>query len=54
MAAENGYLDILQWLAQRNPPILPDVDGANLAAENGYLDILQWLMQRKFIQFYLT
>ena len=32
-AAKNGYLNVLQWLAQRNPPILPDSSGANWAAE---------------------
>ena len=43
-AAENGHLDVLKWLFQRN--ILPDVKGANREAMNERLDILEWLEKR--------
>ena len=45
-AAKNGYLNILKWLSQKNPPILPGDNGANWAAVNGYLDILEWMSRQ--------
>ena len=40
-AAENGNLDILQFLARRGVPM--SVDVANAAATNGHFHILNWL-----------
>ena len=53
MAIENGHSDILQWLTQQNPSILPNVEGANMAADRGFLDILRWLSEKEIHLFYL-
>ena len=44
-AAGRGCLEILQFLAEQDPPILPDVTGANAALANGYLDVLKLLSE---------
>ena len=44
--APDTNLNILIWLSQQNPPILPDVNGANEAASWGRIDILEWLSQQ--------
>ena len=44
---ENGHLDILKWLAERN--ILPDTNGANDTSENGRIDVLKWLAKKSIL-----
>src|SRR5690606_9049897 len=41
-AAENGRLDVLQWMAALTPPVIPTNLGANGAAKNGHLEVLVW------------
>ena len=49
-ASENGYLDILKWLAELPQAVLPNTDmGANLACLNGHLDILKWLAKKEIL-----
>ena len=43
--AENGYIDILEWL-EKEKEILPTIKGANLALNNGNIKILEWLVKR--------
>ena len=45
MAAQYGWMNILQWLSQFPRNILPDIEGANDAAQYGQLDVLIWLSQ---------
>jgi hypothetical protein len=42
-AAENGRLDVLQWMATLDSPVFPNKDGANNAAKNGHLEVLAWM-----------
>ena len=45
-AADNGYLEVLKWLAQTKD-LYPDQDGANWAASEGHLKVLKWLAETK-------
>lgn len=47
-AARDGYLDVLEWLANKN--ILPNINGIDLAAKNGHLDVLMWASTKYNIQ----
>lgn len=38
--------NILEWLSQRNPPILPNTEGADLAVRSERLHILEWSSQQ--------
>ena len=42
-AAYNGKLEIVEYLASLNPPILPNQLGVDGAAEYGHLDVVQYL-----------
>ena len=46
-AAQNGHLQVLEWLAVRN--ILPTPSGANWAAWGGHLQVLKWLASRNIL-----
>lgn len=43
MAAHEGKIEICQWLAQLDYPILPNEKIADIAATNGKLKLLKWL-----------
>jgi hypothetical protein len=43
VAAENGRLDVLQWMAKLDPPVVPNETGANSAARSGNLEVLKWM-----------
>ena len=44
MAAYSGQLKLIVWLSiERNPPVVPKINTANLAASGGHLNILEWL-----------
>jgi len=41
-----GHINILEWGAKRNPPILPTWRGMNMAFKNGHINILEWGAKR--------
>jgi len=43
LAAKNGQMKMLEYFAERDPTMLPDVHGANWAVEAGHEEILDWL-----------
>jgi hypothetical protein len=45
-AAINGRLDVIQWLAQRRPPILPDDYGRRAASMANQHHVIDWLNSR--------
>ena len=46
IAAKNGYIYILDWLAEPPRNILPDVDGANYGVK--YFNVLRWLAMKEY------
>ena len=48
LAAEDGHLDILEWLSEKKG-ILPDKWGANRAAANEHIEVLEWLEKREIL-----
>ena len=48
LAARNGHLAVLEWLATLEPAerVYPTQDGANGAARNGHLEVLMWMVAR--------
>lgn len=43
IAARNGRLDILQWMATLTPPVYPTSGGARSAKRQGHIEVLDWL-----------
>lgn len=46
IAAENGYLDVLNWIESLPNKIYPDQLGLKRSAKNGHVKVLQWLADR--------
>jgi hypothetical protein len=45
-AAIGGHLAVVQWLAQRRPPVLPDDYGRRMAAMANQHHVIDWLNSR--------
>ncbi|KAL2914387.1 hypothetical protein HK105_206159 [Polyrhizophydium stewartii] len=46
-AANNGHLECIQFLHERNPDVLRDYRVGNYAAESGNLDLVVWLSKHR-------
>jgi len=46
-AAQNGHLEVLQWLRAQDPPCPWDSSVCSSAAHKGQLEVLQWARARE-------
>jgi hypothetical protein len=46
MIARRGNIELLQWMATLDRPVLPTKKGAYMAAKNGRVEVLDWMYKR--------